>query len=161
MLPPVAVHNAANKVKSFGRRVNPAKHTRAGLLLTCGADVCSCHLWTASSQHHAECLRQQPLSPLPWNYQEAHLLLPSSGRPQICCMPLLQTVSSGSWAGSWLSVPLLLLLRLLSIAQGWHVLLGWRLMLSVLLLGQWLLFSITLLWRLLPLLLGLVGGCVA
>ena len=72
----------------------------------------------------------------------AHLLLPSSGRPQICCMPLLLTVSSGSWAGSRWVVRLLLLLRLLSISRGWHMLLGWRLMLSILLLGQRLLLSV-------------------
>lgn len=65
----------------------------------------------------------------------AHLLLPSSGRPQICCMLLLSTARSQSWAGSWWGE------LLLSVTLGRHMLLG-QLLLSVQLLGRRLTLSI-------------------
>ena len=57
-------------------------------------------------------------------------------------MPLLLTVSSGSWAGRWWGVPMLLWQRLLSISLGRHMLLRRRLLRSVLLLGWRLLLSV-------------------
>ena len=140
--PSVAIHNAASRAKSFGKTVKPAKHTRANWLLPCVAEATSGHPPASTTQDGIANNPSRQRGDIPLKLSGAHLLLPCAGRLQVCCMPLLLTVSSGSWASCWGGVPMLLRRRRLRISLGRRMLLGRLLLLSILLLGWWLLLSV-------------------